>query len=126
MGAVKILSENNIKRITGISGKQYKKVAWHTSEIIVKQILTLSEYMAVVNSILSDCQAPGGSIALELADFAIRANIISAYGFVQMPEDIETLFYIVYASDLYETICSAVNKAQLEAIKQSVIMYLKN
>lgn len=126
MGTVKTLSENDIKRITGISEKHYKKVVWHTSEIIVKQILTISEYMTVVNSILSDCQAPDGSMALELADFAIRANIISAYGFVQMPEDIETLFYIVYASDLYETICSAVNKAQLEAIKQFVMLYFKS
>lgn len=125
MSAVKILSENNVKRITGISGKQYKKVMWHTSEIIVKQILTISEYMSVVNNILKDCQAPDGSIVPELSDFAIRANIISAYGFIQMPEDIETLFYVVYSSDLYETICSAVNKAQLEAIKQSVILYLK-
>ncbi len=125
MGTVKTLSVNEVRRITGLSGKQYKKVVWHTSEIIVKQILTIKEYMDVVHNILNSCQDPEGNAAPELLDFAIRINIISAYGFVQMPEDIDTLYYVAYASDLYDTICSAINKGQLEAIKQSVMLYIK-
>lgn len=126
MGAVRKLTENDLKRVVGISGKQYKTVQWHTSELVIKQILTVEEYMATVNNILHDCKAPNSDdVAVELIDFAIKANIISAYSFVELPKDINSMYYIVYASDLYETVLSQANKKQIESIIDSVMLYLK-
>lgn len=124
MGATQVLSLSNVRRIVGVSGKQYKKIVWHTSEIIVKPMLSISEYVQTVRKILNACRGPEDSIALELIDFAIRSNIISAYSFVQMPEDIDELYYIVYVSDLYDKICSVANKDQIESIKKSVMLYV--
>ena len=125
MGQPKTLTKNELMRVVGVSGRQNKKITWHTTEIIVKQFLPLDEYVDVVHQILSDCQINGdGQVAVELVDFAIRMNIISSYAFVNLPEDIESLYAIVYTSDLYDTICANVNNKQIEDIKRSVYAYL--
>lgn len=120
MGTVKTLSVNELKRITGISQKQYKTVPWHTTTIVIKQMLSLLEYLTAVDSILESCKSPEGEIAIELLDFAIRVGVISAYAFVELPEDIGELYYLMYASDLYDLVCSVANSSQVESIKKTV------
>lgn len=120
MGAIKMLSANDVKRIAGISGRQYKKVQWHSAEIIVRPFLTIDEYMEVVRQIMRDCKGPDGKIVLELIDFAIRMNVICAYAAVELPDNMRDLYYIIYTSDLYNTIISAVNKNQIEEIASAV------
>lgn len=120
MGTVKTLSVNELKRVTGISQKQYKQVAWHTTTVIIKQMLSISEYLTAVENILNSCKSPEGEIAIELLDFAIRVGIISAYAFVELPEDIDELYYLIYASDLYDLVCSIANKSQIESIKKAI------
>lgn len=116
MGAIKILSANDVKRIAGISGKQYKKVQWHSAEIIVRPFLTIDEYIEVIKQIMRDCRDPDGNIVPELIDFAIRINIICAYASIELPEDMKDCYYIIYASDLYETILSSISKCQVKSI----------
>ena len=125
MGTVKTLSVNELKRVTGISQKQYKQVAWHTTTVTIKQILSIQEYMETVQNIFRDCKTPDDGVAIELLDFAIRVNIISAYAFVNFPDNIDELYYFVYASDLYDLICANANKAQIESIKRTVKMSVR-
>lgn len=120
MGTVKTLSVNELRRITGISQKQYKQVAWHTTAVVIRQMLSVSEYLTAVQNILNSCKSPEGEIAIELLDFAIRVGIVSAYAFVELPEDVNELYYLMYASDLYDLICSVANKSQIESIKKTI------
>lgn len=120
------LTQVDLQQAVGISQKQYKTVQWHSKQLVLKQFLPVQDYMTVVHDILRDCQPPdGGEIALELIDFAIRSNIIAAYAFVELPEDVNKLYYIVYASDLYDVVLANANKKQIDAIIRSVMFYLK-
>lgn len=122
MGQTKTLSKKELLRITGVAGKQYKSISWHSSQLIIKPLLTLPEYVDTVHRIICDCTGSDGTIAKELLDYSIRLHVIAAYSFVEVPEDLEQAYYIAYQSDLYDTVVKNVNAAQIDAIKKSVQM----
>lgn len=121
MGSMPKVTASTLKRITGVSGKQYKRVPWHSTTLTVKHTLTVREYINTIHSIIHDCMTPDETCAVELLDFSIRANIISSYAFVELPESLEDMFYIVYSSDLFDVISSSANRNQIESIKDTVI-----
>lgn len=125
MGSVKTLPLSSVRRITGVSYKQNKKITWHTEEIIVKNMLSMDEFVDVVRKIIGDCMSKDGDIAIELIDFSIKVNIISYYSFVELPDDINELYSIVYSSDLFTTICNSVNAAQIDSIYKTVNNMIK-
>lgn len=124
MGQIKRLSVNDVMRITGVSAKQCKKVTWHTSEFIVRNLLPLGDFLNTVNSILTDCEANDGTVDIGLIDFALRKNIIVAYAFINLPDDVDQLYYVVYASDLFDAVCSAINQEQLKALFKTISIYI--
>lgn len=121
MGQTPKVTANTLKRVAGVSGKHYKKIQWHSTVLTVKQALTVKEYIDTIHSIIQSCMTPDETCAVELLDFAIRSNVISSFAFVELPESLEDMFYIVYMSDLYETICKNVSNNQIESIKETVI-----
>lgn len=121
MGQIPKVTASTLKRVAGVSGKQYKKVPWHSTTLTIKQTLTVKEYIDTIHSIIQSCMTPDETCAVELLDFAIRSNVISSYAFVDLPESLEDMFYIVYSSDLYETIYKNVNSNQVNSIKETVI-----
>jgi len=121
---VRTLSTNELRRITGVSQKQNKSVHWHTATIIVKQLLSIREFIDVVRKIIADCKTQDGEVELELLDFATRVNIIAYYAFIDLPKDIDELYYVVYASDLYDVVCSVANKEQVNSIKNAISMII--
>lgn len=120
MGQIPKVTASALKRIAGVSGKQYKKVPWHSTTITIRQTLTLKEYIDTIHSIIQSCMTPEETCAIELLDFAIRLNIISSYAFVELPESLEDIFYIVYSTDLYEVVSKSVSNSQVESIKHTV------
>lgn len=120
MGQIPKVTANTLKRIAGVSGKQYKKVQWHSTTITIKQALTIKEYIDTIHSIIQSCMTPEETCAVELLDFAIRLNIISSYAFVELPESLEDIFYIVYSTDLYDVVLKNVCSSQVESIRDTV------
>lgn len=126
MNDIKVLPVANLKRIVGVTEKHNKVIRWHTDNITIKRLLSVKEYMSTVKGIIDECKAPGveGGFAIELLDFSIRLNIISSYAYIEFPKDVEEMYYLVYASDLYDTVRAHANKAQVESIISSVKMSL--
>jgi hypothetical protein len=124
MGQTTRLSANMINRMTSASGKQNQTITWHSTNLTVRHFLPIEEYVDCVRGIVDDCKAPDGSIAIELLDFSERLHIITAYAYVDMPEDFKQLYYIVYNSDLYDTVIKYVNDAQINAIHNTVALML--
>ena len=102
----------------------YKTIKWDSYDIVVKQLLSVDEFINVVRAVFKDCKIPDteNMVQLELIDFAIKTNIISAYANVELPEDLSNLYNLIYGTDLYETVCDNVSKAQLKSIIDSVML----
>lgn len=121
MSKDKILSANDVKRVVGVTQKQIKKVMWHTANIYVKPFLVMEEYISTVDRILEMCCSPDDEgYIVALLDFAIRLNIVDSYSYVELPEDPKELFYVLYASDLYETVYKNACQSQIDSIKDAV------
>lgn len=117
----KKLTLNDIKRVMGSFSSRTKTIQWHSASFDIKPMLTVDEYITTIRNIIGDCRSSDGeNIALELVDFSIKANIIAAYAFVELPKEANSLFDIVYRSDLYEYICKVANSKQIDAIKEAV------
>ena len=119
MGEQKVLSAAQLMRIAGTQDKQTRIYQWHSTSIVLKRLLTIDEYEECVHNIWRYCEAEDGTIMIELLDFSIRVNIVNAYASVELPDNIDDLYYLMYSSDLYETVCSGVNKAQVESIQNT-------
>ena len=115
--STQMLSENDVRRIVGISGKQSKKVTWHTTQISVRQTLSLSEYIETVRNIIADCTVQD-TYAFEFFDYAFRINIIESFSNVTLPSDADSLFLTAYSSDLFDTIYRYGNQSQIDSIKE--------
>ena len=122
MGQIPKVAASTLMRIVGVSGKQYKKVMWHSTELIIKPLLSVDEYINVIQRIINDCSTPQGECVVELIDFSLRRNVVSAYAFVDYPDDIDDLYYILYASDLFETVRKHINDSQYDAITNTIYL----
>lgn len=114
-----------VQRIVNSINVNPRKVRWMNTEFIVKPVLSLQEYMETVTKIVNDCQDDAGSIAVGLIDFSLRTNVIAAYANIELPSDIEELFNLVFRTTLYDTVCSAINSAQLQSIKNTVNLVMR-
>lgn len=120
---VKPISSKDIARISRINAEpEVKYINWHTAHIAVRTSLSMSEYVNVVHSIIHDCcQNDDADISIELIEFSMRANIIAAYAYIELPKDIDDIYRIMFCTDIFKTICSAINQDQLNDIRNSVM-----
>ena len=119
------ISAIKLNKIINTIDMKPKVVDWHGLQLEVRPIITAKEYMSLVHSIVDDCKAPDEGCAVELVDFAIKANIIATYTNVELPNDLQDLYNVVYASDLYDIVCTVVKQSQIEAIYRAVNLYIE-
>ena len=118
--SIKKLTSNDIVHVTGVTPQQHKNIFWHSHELKVNQILSFDEFRALIRNIAKDCSSPDGEVVFELIDFAIRVNILLSYAFVDLPNDPNTLYYVIYCSDLFDVVCRAINQRQLQSIYRTI------
>jgi hypothetical protein len=121
----KPLPLSKVRSVVGQRRIKYRKIVWHTAEMYVKTFLPLDEYKNLIDSIIQACTAENGECIYELVDFATKVNIIAAYALIELPEDIDELYYIVYETDLYDTVCKNANKDQVASVLTFVSDFVK-
>jgi hypothetical protein len=99
-----------------------KRVKWMNYEFSVRYSIGFSEYVKLIQKVVADCQNDNGEIAIELIDFSLRSNIIATYANIELPDNLDEVFRIVYASGLYELVENAVNLSQIKSIETTVKM----
>lgn len=101
-----------------------KRVKWMNYEFSVRYSIGFSEYVKLIQKVVADCQNDNGEIAIELIDFSLRSNIIATYANIELPDNLDEVFRIVYASGLYELVENAVNLSQIKSIETTVRMII--
>ena len=125
MGQIPKVTANTLMRIAGVSGKQYKKIQWHSTTLTIKQTLSIEEYIDTIHSIIQSCMTPEETCAVELLDFSIKLNIIASYALVELPSKLDDAFYIIYSSDLFDTVCKHISQSQLNSIRETVVRMIE-
>ena len=89
--------------------------------ISVRPLLTFRETSCFVNTVMAACFDDEHGIAVpEAMDFAIRANTVLRYTNLELPEDLEEQYTILYGTDIYDTIRQNIQTAQLDAIIKTI------
>ena len=89
---------------------------WHGRVITIKYLLPIDEMCSTIRNIQEMCLSKDGEFIAEFLDYAIRLNIVTSYAYIEMPDDFEEMYKLIYHSDLYEAVLSNANKKQIESI----------
>lgn len=119
---------NTEKILTSIDSQsdEFVEVNWFGNETIyIRKILSLKDMTDLVRNMLKACETKTtGVFAPELIDFSFRLYIVTAYTLVDIPNNIEEQYKLLYLTDLFETTINNINQSQYQAIVRSVNLYV--
>ncbi len=121
MNSVTKVPSDAICRVANVSVKQYKKIVWHTINIVVRYSIPIEEYYDLIHTIVDQCTDPDGNFIFAVFDFAFRANVVSSYSNVELPTDHADMFEVLYATDLYAVVCKNANAEQIRSIETAAL-----
>lgn len=98
-----------------------RTILWHGIAVTIRYLLPIKEVTLLVNSVMDGCYDKAHDVFIpEMMDFAFRVNIVTRYACVDLPQDIEEQYEILYNTDIFDTIASAINTAQMQSIKDTI------
>lgn len=99
-------------------------------DVDVRYTISINEALEFSNSVVNLCYADKDSAySPEIKDFAIRANLVSRYTNIELPESIEDKYMFLYTTDVFDVIRREVNPRQLRSIIYGIderIEYMNN
>lgn len=101
----------------GLRGvREYGDYNWHGKMITVKYLLEYKEFLELLRSVENMCTSPDGELIAGLLDFSIKANVVAYYASVELPDDMDDVYKVVYCSDIYDVVLKMANKKQVDAL----------
>lgn len=98
-----------------------RTVMWHGIAVTVRTLLPFSETVQFVGSVLASCYDKSHDrFVPEMKDFAIRANTVLRYACVELPDDFEEQYALLYTTDIYDFVLSVINRPQLDSILETI------
>lgn len=94
---------------------------WHGVPIKIKKSLSFEETLKFINSVVETCFADNnGANLLEAKDFVERCFILVMYSNFELPEDLESKYSLLYASDIISFILEHINTDQLNQMTTAI------
>lgn len=118
----KVVSADRILRYAQ-SDDTYRTIMWHGVQILLRKFISFRECVDCVESIL---QASDNGYRAEMVDFALRANVLMSYSNIELPDDIESQYKMLYGSDIYHFILTNINEEQVNSIRYAVELRIKS
>lgn len=123
MGQVKKISVEQLREHS--TPCDCKTVLWHGISFTLKPLLSFGEVTKFVDSVLNACSGKhdgehDGLFIPEMKDFAIRANTVLRYACVDLPSDFGEQYELLYTTDIYDCILSAINRPQFDSILDAI------
>lgn len=101
--------------------RDWRTVMWHGHAVSVRTLLPIEEISPFIDSVMEVCWDETHDMpAPEMMDFAFRVNVVTRYACVELPENIGEQYEVMYGTDIFDTIGSAVNAAQLQSLKETL------
>lgn len=113
------LSADDLLKVVKDITNDTVSIRWRNKVIKVRRLLTHNEEVELIRNIMDCCTVEDNDSIVfvpELFDISTKANIISAYSNIELPMDLEKQHMILYGTDLYNCILSAISAEQINAI----------
>lgn len=96
--------------------KEYVDYNWHGKVISIRYLLSHKEVIDLYQRVEEMITRDDGTIMHEHMDFAVKLAIVSTYACIELPDDIDTVYNLIYHSDIFDVVMSNANKNQLSSI----------
>lgn len=105
--------------------KEFVPVQWNGKSLYVRPILKLKDMTFLIQDVLKTCETKTpGVLAPELIDFSFRRHIVSMYSLIEMPDDLDDQYKILYETDLFDVVTKNINKDQYQGILRAINLYV--
>lgn len=95
---------------------------FHGKELVVQRIIPFHILSALTPKIVDACfDDESGEYQPEMLDFSMRIAVVRAYTNVELPDDIEEQYYILYGTDLWNMVNLVADPEQLQLLHAVVI-----
>ena len=122
----KITSEQLKQLIKENEPFNMKTIDWRGMPLTVRTFIPLKEVIDFTNNVRDNCfDEKSNRFVLEMVDFAFRVNVVLRYSCAELPKETEAQYYILYNTDLFDTIAEAINSTQLKSIYETIKRYMK-
>lgn len=95
----------------------FEVTEWLGGKIIIEKSISLRKACEFVNEVVNSCfNEDDGEYMPEIKDFSIRACTVEKYTNIALPKNVEELYDLLYATDIYGFVCERINRKQLAAL----------
>ena len=117
----------NMDTIGTNANTQVNEFEWNGIKLSVNKTISFGKMMEFVRNVTDSCFAiDTGEYLPEIVDFAEACSILEFYGNIELPDDIEEKYQIVYCTDILMAVITHVNTDQLEDIIDAVNKKIKH
>lgn len=112
------------QEIAGIANDYYEKkdvIDFHGVKITVLRRIPYTKLCSLVDAVVKSCfDAESGEYIPEVRDFATRLAVASAYTNLELPDNLEEQYDMMYATDLMDQVHAAIDHNQLSTLRGSI------
>ncbi len=121
MDEMKRITIENMAEVISDRFPNEQHISYYGNDLVVLRVIPFYAVKALVTSISDACfDKDTGEYIPENRDFATRLCIVGAYTNVDVPEDTESQYAMLYGSDLIDHVYAAISNDQLDTIIRSV------
>lgn len=117
--------EESKKIVDGLESNEVT-VNWHGAKLCIKKTLPVKDMLEVVQNVVRGSFADDDlNYMPELTDFVLLREVMSKYTNVDLPEDTEELYELLYRTDLMDVVLDNINGRQFTKIYNAINAKLK-
>lgn len=121
MDELKKITSKDIEEIARDYFPASTAIVFHGKEIAVQRMLPYKRVCALIEAIVKSCfDSESGEYMPEVRDFATRLAVASAYTDLELPEDTDEQYAMLYSTDMMQKIYEAIDHGQLDMLRTSV------
>lgn len=127
MEKTKKINSTELLNIINKFDKEYTELSWNGVDIKIRHTLSFSVMMSFVDYVSKLCfSEESGAYLPEVKDFGIKTSILELYAGIEMPNEIEDMYKLVYHSDLVDRVIERINQTQLAEIVNAIEEKIKH
>lgn len=101
-------------------------VNWHGNKLVIKRTLTAMEMLQIVENVTrGSFNDDNASFTPELTDFVFLREVVEKYTNVDIPQDVEDLYALLYRTDIIDVIMDNINGRQFTKMYNAITTKIK-
>lgn len=116
-----IITAEEMAELTLERFPNFLTVDFYGYELHIMYLVPYRVLVTLTQKIADNCFDEDGNYLPETLDYSVRATVVATYTNVQLPDDIEEQYYMLYATDLWQTVIDSISAEQFSIIQNCVI-----